>query len=264
MGGVIANNATGAHSILYGMTADHLLSADTLLPDGSRATFGSLALGGWRRTRDRYSEVVDCARFIRERYSQAIRDHYPRSWRNSAGYRLNYLLPWSATQPAQWEAASYPDVAPGTLNMAALLAGSEGTLAVIQQATVRLVPKPAHTVLGILAYDSVAEACDAVPALLQHGPSAVELIPRMILQLAHGVPGYALQMDWLVGDPAALLVVEFSGQRQAELVERARRLEKDVTLVVSPEQQAQVWNIRRVGLGIMDSRPWSVAPDRLR
>ena len=92
-----------------------------------------------------------------------------------------------------------------------MLAGSEGTLAVIRRATVRLVRKPARTVLGILAYESVAAACDAVPEILTHGPSAVELIPRMILQLARGVPGYASQMGWVSGDPAALLAVEFSG-----------------------------------------------------
>ena len=62
------------------------------------------------------------------------------------------------------------------------MAGSEGTLAVIRRATVNLVPKPKHTILGILAYESIAQACDDVPRLLEFHPSAVELVPQMILK----------------------------------------------------------------------------------
>src|ERR1700690_3352259 len=92
MGGVIGNNATGAHSILYGMTADHLLSADVILGDGSMETWGE----------DNRSKVLAAGLEIREKYSKAIKQNYPKSWRNSAGYRLNYLLPWSTSQPPQW------------------------------------------------------------------------------------------------------------------------------------------------------------------
>jgi FAD/FMN-containing dehydrogenase len=83
--------------------------------------------------------------------------------------------------------------------LAPLLAGSEGTLAVIRRMKVNLVPKPKHTILGVLSYQSIAEACDDVPRLLEFNPSAVELIPRMILELARGVPAYARQMGWMVG-----------------------------------------------------------------
>ena len=68
-----------------------------------------------------------------------------------------------------------------------LLAGSEGTLAVIRRATVKLVPKPKHTILGVQAYNSIAEACDDVPRLLGFSPSAIELIPQMLIRLAKGV-----------------------------------------------------------------------------
>ena len=76
----------------------------------------------------------------------------------------------------------YPaNLKPDTWNLAHLLAGSEGTLAVIRKMEVNLVPKPKHTILGILAYDSIVEACDDVPRLLSHQPAAVELVPQMIL-----------------------------------------------------------------------------------
>ncbi len=255
MGGVIANNATGAHSILYGMSADHLISADVIMADGS------LAMLGERSTLDNslVSNLYSSALEIRAKYTEAITKNWPRTWRNSAGYRLNYLLPWSPSKPSQWE-GEYPAVNPSHLNLAPLLAGSEGTLAVIRRATVNLVQKPKHTILAVLSYQSIAEACDDVPRLLTHHPSAVELIPQMILRLARDIPAYARQMSWMTGDPSAVLVVEFSGEQPQALREAALRLGEDALVAESKEQQSQVWNIRKVGLGLMDSRPQSARP----
>jgi FAD/FMN-containing dehydrogenase/Fe-S oxidoreductase len=262
LGGVVANNATGAHSILYGMTADHILSAEVLMADGSPATWGEEPVehAPSRLHSTRLDAFRQAVLDIRRQDADLIVQNFPRTWRNSAGYRLNYLLPWSATRPPRWSDEHYPALRPRTVNLAALLAGSEGTLAVIRRATVRLVPKPRFTVLGILAYESAGAACDAVPAILQHGPSAVELIPRMIFSLARSVPSYAPQMGWVTGNPAAVLVVEFSGDDTAPLVEAAKRLRDDVTLAISAQEQAQVWAVRKAGLGILDARPQSRRP----
>ena len=171
------------------------------------------------------SNITSTVFEIREKYSKAIKQNYPKSWRNSAGYRLNYLLPWSASQPPQWIGDLYPaNLNDGKFNLAHLLAGSEGTLAVIRRTTINLVSKPKHTVLGILAYDSIAEACDAVPDLLKRKPSAIELIPQLILRLARSIPAYASQMAWVMGDPSAVLVVEFSGDQPEVLKEAAMKL----------------------------------------
>ena len=105
-----------------------------------------------------------------------------------------------------------------------------------------------------------ADACDDVPRLLAHRPSAVELVPRMIIRLARGVPEYARQMGWVIGDPAALLVVEFSGDEPSLLREAARKIGDVLTIAESKEDQARVWNVRKVGLGLMDSRPQSARP----
>lgn len=272
MGGVIGNNATGAHSILYGMTADHLLEADVILSDGSLATFGEWRMGdgGWKMEEsaaDPLTRIHGAVCQIRNQYASAIKQHFPHSWRNSAGYRLNYLLPWSPSVPPQWIGRAYPaNLPPSTLNLSALLAGSEGTLAIIRRATVGLVPKPKRTILGILSYDSISAACDDVPRLLAFRPSAVELIPRMILRLAHSVPAYASQMGWLAGDPAALLVVEFSGDDSAKLRKAAERIGRggpcigDPLIASTAEEQTRVWNVRKVGLGILDSRPQAARP----
>lgn len=271
MGGVIGNNATGAHSILYGMTADHLLQADVLFSDGSLSTLGvvdAAAPGrdvrentaGGPSSRQRYAQFESAALQIREKAREAIKSHWPGTWRNSAGYRLNYLLPWSPSAPPQWTEDHYPPVKPGALNLAALLAGSEGTLAVIRRATVNLVPKPKYTILGALAYVSIAGACEAVPALLQHNPSAIELIPQMLIRLARGVPAFAAQMGWVSGDPVAVLVVEFSGNDPEALKAALGKVSGVMAIAETPEQQARVWNVRRVGLGLLDSRPQSARP----
>jgi FAD/FMN-containing dehydrogenase/Fe-S oxidoreductase len=291
MGGVIANNATGAHSILYGMSADHIVSADVILSDGSLASWGdvdnSILDTGYSnielskiqyRVSNIQQQILQTIASIRATHANEIRARWPKTWRNSAGYRLNYLLPWSPSNPPQWGDAPYPPVTsyqlpvtnlqpfdelrttPSTFNMATLLAGSEGTLAVIRSVTVRMVRKPAHTILGVLAYESVAAACDDVPRLLALRPSAVELIPQMLIRLARAVPAYAAQLAWVRGDPSALLVVEFSGETGEGLRERVQALGAEVVIAESREEQARVWNVRKVGLGILDSGPGPKRP----
>ncbi len=256
MGGVIGNNATGAHSILYGMSADHIISADVILADGS--------LEVWDENEK--SKLTQTALNIREKYTEVIKHKFPKSWRNSAGYRINYLLPWSPSTPPQWKNPqgrwSVYDSQNGdrALNLAPLLAGSEGTLAVMRRAKVNLVQKPKHTILGVLTYDSITAACDDVPRLLEFSPSAIELIPQMIIRLARGAAIYARQMEWITGDPAAVLVVEFSGDNFQKIKEDVKKIGSALTIAESLDDQARVWNIRKMGLGILDSRQQSARP----
>ncbi|NOY99925.1 MAG: FAD-binding protein [Chloroflexi bacterium] len=271
MGGVIANNATGAHSIRYGMAADHILSAEVILADGSLAAFGEIpldaasrlaqdarpvrafVLGGLDAPPSIEAAFYSAALHIRGQYAAQIRARWPRVWRNTSGYRLNYLLPWSPSRPPQWEGDLYPNIKPSTLNLAPLLAGSEGTLAVIRRMTVALVPRPAHTVLAVMPFASIAAACDAVPAILEKKPSAVELLPRMLVELARGVPAYARLIDFVDGDPAELLVVEFSGGDPARLREQAKALGGNLRIVTDASAQSDIWKVRKVGLGILST-----------
>ncbi len=254
MGGVIGNNATGAHSVLYGMSADHLLEAEVILSDGSLSKWG-IVNGEWGMGK-REAEVFSVVNEIRENYAEQIKQNYPKSWRNSAGYRLNYLLPWSPSKPPQWN-GDYPN---SKLNLASLLAGSEGTLAVIRKMRVDLVSKPKYTILGVLQYQSVESACDDVPRLLEFHPSAIELIPQMILQFARSVSAVAHQMSWIAGNPEAILVVEFSGDQPSALKEAVRKIGDVLTIAESKEEQNRIWNIRKLGLGILDSRPQNARP----
>ncbi len=262
MGGVIGNNATGAHSILYGMAVDHLHSANVLYSDGSIAVWGAVKEGHHgSHGNGRHEAILAAAERIRTEFRAGIQNGYPQTWRNSAGYRLNYLLPWSRTKPPQWSEGDYPPVqADGSYNLAALLAGSEGTLAIIREATVKLVRKPAYTILGVMVFDSIAQACDDVPRILECNPSAIELIPQMLLRLARTVPAYASQMGWVAGDPAALLVVEFSGSEIKPLRQAAQALGISVLVAESAADQQRIWNVRKVGLGIFDSSPADARP----
>jgi FAD/FMN-containing dehydrogenase/Fe-S oxidoreductase len=265
MGGIVANNATGAHSIQHGMTVDHLLAANVVLSDGSMAAFGPIRVSdsGTPSVLDtsRQDRITASVIQIREEYAQTIRDRFPRTWRNSAGYRINYLLPWAPGAPPGWRGSDYPEQpAHADFNLAQLLAGSEGTLGIIRDVTVRLVPRPRHTVLGILAFHDLPAACEAVLPLLEQRPSAIELVPRLILQAARRIPDYAGRMRWLQGDPAAVLVVEFAGDEPSALLKQAKAMSPEVQVADAPDEQAMVWATRKAGLGLLDSTPGPARP----
>ncbi len=265
-GGVLGNNATGAHSIAYGMAADHMISSEVILADGSQATFGDVALEEAQRRAEADSIEGQLYRYalrLRAEKADLIREHWPRVWRRASGYNLNYLMAWSGTQPPRWDAYNqnhYPPYDSQDINFSPLLVGSEGTLGVYRTVTVRLVRKPKHQILGVLAYDSIAEACDAAPKLLDLKPTAIELIPRSLIQLARTVPAYAAQVSFVQGDPAALLVVEFSGDDPAEVMAQVKQLGSDALIAESAEAQNNIWAVRKVGLGLLMSRAGDVKP----
>ncbi len=136
----------------------------------------------------------------------------------------------------------------------------------IRRATVRLVPKSSHTVLGVLPFGSLYEACEAVPELLERSPSAIELLPRSLICLARSIPAYAHQLGFLDQlskngkDPAALLIVEFEGDRKEGLKVKAAQLGNNVLIAESSPDQAQIWSVRKMGLGILMSRPGEPKP----
>ncbi len=288
MGGSIANNATGAHSILYGLAADHLLSVDTILADGSAAVFSEIGLAeAEKKAANGHSgkpKSIEAALYgqaleIRSQHADVIQKRWPRVWRRASGYNLNYLIPWSASQPPSWDEENkrlsshgrgsmpYPPVSDGTINLAPLFAGSESTLGIMRRMKVRLVRKLPSTILGVLSFTGIAEACDAVPHLLEYTPSAIELIPGDMIRLARSVPAYAGLLTFVHGDPAAMLVVEFAGdlkyiqEKMTSLRNgMAGKISADVVVAETAAQQKQVWDVRKVGLGLFASLPGDAKP----
>src|SRR5690606_35275562 len=120
--------------------------------------------------------------------------------------------------------------------------------------------KPKRTVLGVLSYPSIAEACDAAPGLLKLEPSAIELIPRAMINLARSVPAYANRLGFVKGDPAAILIIEFAGDSEDELDKRLATPGPGSVRAVTQAEQDNVWGVRKVGLGLLMSRPGDAKP----
>jgi hypothetical protein len=118
------------------------------------------------------------------------------------------------------------------------------------------------TALVVVHFDDLIAAAAATGAILECGPSAIELIDDTMIDLARGIPAYARMVNWVQGRPRAVLVVEFYGQSEAELLAQVERLEAHLrgqgvaqTFVraLTPAQQADVWGVRKVGLGLLSS-----------
>jgi len=277
VGGCIGNNAAGAHSIIYGMTADHVISTEVVLADGSVTTFKPTSLAEASlfsiETKNMSTSTIEkniykSALAIRSEYCEDIKNTWPITWRRTSGYNLNYLIPWSPTMPPQWDLneSPYPPCEPNTINLAQLLVGSEGTLGILRRATLRLVPIRQNKLLSVLNFSSIIHACEIIPQILELSPSAIELIPQSLIHLARSIPSYSNQLSFVVGDPEALLIVEFSGNNSGELSEKVTDLKRvtdwDIEPVVASTalQQKQVWDVRKVGLGILMSRPGDIKP----
>src|SRR5215470_10823641 len=161
IGGMIGNNSAGSHSVRYGMTIDHVRGLDVVLSDASRARFGP-------RSADQAAALAAAATLegalyrelpaLLARHADAIATGYPRWWRQSGGYRLDWLA--GLAGPGIHGRPGMPGGPPG-LDLAALVTGSEGTLAIVTQATVALVPAPRHQVIGVGHFGSVQAAIEA-------------------------------------------------------------------------------------------------------
>ncbi len=267
IGGCLSCNATGAHSIIYGMSADHLLETGVILSDSETCTFSEEDVSVLEKRyagitpSNRKEHLYRTALDIRRNDAQVIQRGWPHVWRRASGYNLNYLLPWTPVRPPQWDDSilPYPPIQEGSINLSHLVAGSEGTLAIIRKAKLRLVNRPAHTILVVLTFDGIAEACDQATRLLEKNPSAIELIPGEMLRLARSIPAMAMQLGFVQGDPEAMLVVEFSGSDPQRIKEQALGLGGGLIAETVAEQN-QVWNIRKMGLGILNSLPGDKKP----
>ncbi|MDP2628019.1 MAG: FAD-linked oxidase C-terminal domain-containing protein [Candidatus Rokubacteria bacterium] len=260
LGGMLGNNSGGAHSIAYGLTIEHVLEVTGLLADGSRIVLGEVSPAAFeakmRLTSLEGQMYREVAR-IREQYAEDIRRRYPRHWRRACGYSLDELV---KDRP---------------LNMARLVVGSEGTLLTIVEAKVRLVRRPKWTALDVIHYHDIQEALESSQTILETGPYAVELTDRMILDLARGNIEQSKRMGFVEGDPAAILIVEYAGESEAEVEGKVEALEARRAqgrfgyashIAQDPAEQQSIWKLRKAGLGLLlgtrgDSKPIAFIED---
>ncbi|MFG0258854.1 MAG: FAD-binding and (Fe-S)-binding domain-containing protein, partial [Phycisphaerales bacterium JB041] len=242
VGGCIGNNAAGSRSVRYGRTSENLLSLEVCLADGARLRLGP---GAGRADARAASLAVGVADIVR-RHAALIRERFPKTIRRNAGYGLD-------TIQSQLDAG----VEPENLDLTPLLCGSEGTLAYTLGATLKLHRLPAARGLAVVAFASVEESIDAVPAILTTGPSAVELLDDMVIGLARANREYRRDVDLLPELPGgvvrAVLYVEFFADSDSgELAERFSRLREvvrspAVATHTDAESMQRAWALRKAG-----------------
>jgi FAD/FMN-containing dehydrogenase/Fe-S oxidoreductase len=237
LGGMIANNSSGAHAPVYGTTADHVAALEVVLADGTVAVVGKDddGLPGIRSDADEI--VAECADVISERLPAGLVKRWP-------GYGLDRALR-----------------SPGDLTQ--LLAGSEGTLVGISSAVLRVVPKPGNRFLGVVFFDSVIEALQAAAGLADLGAAAIEHLDRAVLNQTAGKRVFAAARELLRLDEApceALLLVEFFDD-DTGLAELSQRSLGTRHLVIrGAAEQELVWSLRRAGLSLLTSRAGPAKP----
>jgi FAD/FMN-containing dehydrogenase/Fe-S oxidoreductase len=245
VGGMIGNNSAGSGSVQYGMTIDHVRSLDVVLSDAATATLEPLnpAELGRRATADtREGRILARLPAIVEEHRAAIEAGFPPYWRRAGGYRLDRLA--GATD----------------FDLARFVVGSEGTLVVVTEATVGLVPLPRARAIAVGHFTSTAAAIAATEDALTVAPSQVELIDRTILDLSRQKIEYAALGSILEGDPGALLFVTVNGDTPAEAaagVERLAGLWKrhghgyHTLHATTTAQQTALLKVRSAGLGLL-------------
>lgn len=250
IGGMIANNSSGSHSVKYGAVVDYVEELDVVLSDGTTARLRPCELSGaaWGRLaaqETREAQVHRDVALIAERHAALIRQHQPRTAKNSAGYRLERVLE------------------NGVLNLGKLVCGSEGTLAVVVAAKLRLVPRPAVRREALLHFPDLASAGRATLELLAFGPSAIEMHEAHAAGVIRDCRPELADLLPLPGE--SQLHVEFDGASESEVADalaRARqricgelRLASRWAEPASPEEARRLWAIRKATLPILYNQP---------
>ena len=271
IGGMMANNSSGARSVYYGKTIDHVLAQEVVLSDGSVVEFGPMTADEVRARGAGNSLEARCYRVVQDvatRSREEVERRFPKVLRRVGGYNLDEFV--DADRP---------------FNLAKLMVGSEGTLAVVLSARVNLVPLPAAKAVLAIQFSSLLESLAATPLILTHRPSAVEVMDKSILDhTRQSALLEGLRRSFIEGDPASLLCVEFYADRADELPPRLKALEDDLRAhqfgyryfhALDLAAQARIWSLREAGLGLSmamkdDAKSLSfvedtaVAPEKLR
>ncbi|GAB5495321.1 MAG: FAD-binding and (Fe-S)-binding domain-containing protein [Phycisphaerales bacterium] len=214
VGGCIGNNAAGTRSVQYGRTSENLAAVDVVLGSGSRARLEKGAALKDPVVKRLTEAVID----IVQRHERLIDERFPKTLRRNAGYGLDTIL----QQMREGDPLK-------TVNLASLVCGSEGTLALTLGASLKLHTIPKERALAVLAFDSLDAAMDLVPSLLTLEPSAIELLDEMIIETALANIEHRSSVSLLPrprqGDLKAILYVEFQGNALSEIEEKYGRLQ---------------------------------------
>jgi FAD/FMN-containing dehydrogenase/Fe-S oxidoreductase len=270
VGGMMANNSSGARSIRYGKTIDHVLEQRVVLSDGRLAHFRPLdrrdadAIRGGDSIEARvYREIPD----LGVRHAAEIERRFPKVLRRVGGYNLDAFV--DPLMP---------------IDLTRIMVGSEGTLGFIVDAKIRLVPLPKQKSVLTIEFDDLLDALGATPLILRHGPSAVEVMDDFILSHAKSHAALDAQRRVMISaDGSSLLCVEFYADHVDELKARMDAVERELgpvrprrmRQVTDPQLQQAIWSFREAALGLSTAmksdgkaisfvEDTAVAPERLR
>ncbi len=271
VGGMMANNSSGARSVLYGKTIDHVREQRVVLSDGKLAHLRPLTAAQLNDAQQGDSVESRAYRAVPElgrRHAAEIDRRFPKVLRRVGGYNLDEFV-----NPAV------------DVDLTRIMVGSEGTLGFIVDAKLALVPLPASKAVLTVEFDRLLDALGATPLILKHGPSAVEVMDDFILRHAQGHAVLDAQRRSMIDrDGSALLCVEFYGGQAGELLDRMAAVEQDLKgagiscrcrQVVDPAAQQRIWSFREAALGLSTAmksdgkaisfvEDTAVAPEKLR
>ncbi len=260
IGGMVGNNSCGSNSVVYGSTREHLLEVKALLSDGSEAEFKTLSNDEFHAKCEGESLQASIYKKVRSLLSNyenqvEIRKEFPKKSieRRNTGYAVDVLL---ETSPF---IAGSPD-----FNFCKLIAGSEGTLAFITEIKLNLVPLPPKEA-GLLCvhFNSIDESLRANLIALKYDPSASELIDHYILECTKDNIEQSKNRFFVLGDPGAILVIEFSRNSREEVIGIAKKVEEEMRAaglgfhfpLLFGEDCKKIWTLRKAGLGLLGNLP---------
>jgi FAD/FMN-containing dehydrogenase/Fe-S oxidoreductase len=260
IGGMVGNNSCGSNSIVYKSTREHLLEVKALLSDGTEAIFKQISINDYHQKCEGDSLEANIYKSIRRLLSNyenqvEIRKEFPKKTveRRNTGYAVDLLLD---TAPFNAGGEDF--------NFCKLIAGSEGTLAFITEIKLNVVPlPPKETGLLCVHFTTIDEALRANLIALKYKPSASELIDHYILECTKENIEQSKNRFFVLGDPGAILVIEFSRNSRKEIEDLAQQVEQEMRAVglgyhfplLFGEDTKKIWTLRKAGLGLLGNLP---------
>ena len=273
LGGMAGNNSCGSRSIAYGNMVHNVLGASVWRSDGEL-----LDLGRYENASGPARALGDYVKTLSDELRPELQAHWPKVLRRVAGYNLDIFNNQNEK----------PYTQDGSVNLAHLLVGSEGTLGLTKSLTLKLSELPRTKVLGVVNFPTFHKAMDSAQHIVKLGSAnglsdasgamltAVELVDRTMIELSLQNPAFATTVRTaLIGKPDAILLVEFSGSSKADLMPKIKQLVElmgdlglpgSVVEMIDDAPQKNLWEVRKAGLNIMmslkgDGKPVSFIED---
>ncbi|MCV6631632.1 MAG: FAD-binding protein [Flavobacteriaceae bacterium] len=256
IGGMVGNNSSGTTSIKYGVTRDKIVAMDVLLSDGSEATFETVDAKGWKTKASLDNLEGAIYRFLEAKLSDAvvreeIKTQFPHEeiHRRNNGYAVDALLDFERFGGSS-----------KTVNVAQLLSGSEGTLAITTSITLQLdAVSPAYNIMVAAHFDTVLESMEAVVTAMKHDLYTCELMDKTILDCTKDNREQRKNRFFLEGDPEAILMLEMAASDMEDARAQASALIADLKEkglgyaypMLERKDINKALDLRKAGLGLL-------------